>query len=454
MRQSLPLPAWPARRAGRSRAARASAYGGAAGLAAAALAFSVAAGAGMQAAAAAAVPAGTRNAAASAGVRQTAAIRTAGRVPITAALRPVLLINGDRVIVRPRPGGGSLAMLLPPAGTGRPSRSGRQDSVGQPATVTFTAGGHSYLIPGTALPYLGRGLDLSLFDLSALRRAEARGRLPVRIAYHRHLPALPGLHITGPTVASRGERGAAGYLTAASASLLGAALTRQPAAGPGHAAHAGGLFADGASISLVGAARPTAARSARRLHTLTVTGRNLTGRPDDDDTVFVSNVDDSRRFVGEKGFRDGTATFRVPAGHYFAVGDFLEQNAAHTQFTQERVVILPQFTVTGNTKVHVAERAASSKITMVTPRPATVEDSDFEVRRPGRAGPVQFWASSESSPNPPSLWVSPDRHRVSTGKLQTFAAQQLVSPAGAAGPPTSTRWPTRARRGSSQASVM
>ncbi|HEV2375822.1 MAG TPA: hypothetical protein VGS19_27105 [Streptosporangiaceae bacterium] len=161
-------------------------------------------------------------------------------------------------------------------------------------------------------------------------------------------------------------------------------------------------------------------------YTLKVTGTNLAGGPDTGGSVFVSNVDNTNRFAAQRPFHDGMATFTVPAGHYWAVGIFIE--TAGGSITQQRIVVLPQFTVKADTSVHIAERAADSKVTMVTPRPARPEVSDFEVRRPGRAGPVQFYAFNDAGI---PLWVSPVRQRPTVGKLETFTAQQLVSPPGA-----------------------
>src|SRR5262249_6404237 len=99
------------------------------------------------------------------------------------AVRPLLLITGDRVWT------GSVGGNV--RGTG----------------VRPAAGGFSYQflflncagqieVPTDALLYLGRGLDPSLFDLAKLRRAEAGGKLPVRVGYRGHVPALPGVTLT------------------------------------------------------------------------------------------------------------------------------------------------------------------------------------------------------------------------------------------------------------------
>ena len=54
------------------------------------------------------------------------------------------------------------------------------------ALVTLSANGTTYEIPAVAVPYLGRGLDPSLFDVGAPRRWETAGWLPHPKC---HLPA-------------------------------------------------------------------------------------------------------------------------------------------------------------------------------------------------------------------------------------------------------------------------
>ena len=46
------------------------------------------------------------------------------------------------------------------------------------------------------MPFLGHGLDLSLFDLSALSRAEHDGELPVTLRFPGTPHPVPGITIT------------------------------------------------------------------------------------------------------------------------------------------------------------------------------------------------------------------------------------------------------------------
>lgn len=232
----------------------------------------------------------------------------------------------------------------------------------------------------------------------------------------------------------------------ASLALAGAALTALASTAPAQAtatshSHAASHRGSGAIARFTLGSRtytatlPTSPRTqpvtaTETKHQLTVTATNLSGQPDTGGSVYVYNVDNSNLFASGGTFSQGTATFSVPAGHYWAVGIFM-QGSGHGQ-AEQRVVVLPQFTVAGKTTVHIAERAASSEVTAATPRPSAAETDTFEIRRPSVTGPVQYWEFNDTGL---SLWVSPTTSRPTVGKLQTFTNQQLVSPEGTKGLP-------------------
>ena len=340
----------------------------------------------------------------------------AARPGAAAAIRRVLLINGDRLVLRSAPGGGRAVGVL--------------SGPGATSLLSLHLGRLTEEIPAAALPYLGRGLDPSLFDLGALQRAEVGGRLPVRVRFAGRRPALPGVTIT-----RSGPGSAEGYLTASSARVFGAALERQFRADHARASYgADGLFARGVDIALAGAPLSAPQRPAFPMHTLTVTASNLRGKPDNGDDVVVINADDWQTFGdGNENynfFYHGAARYSVPAGHYWAIGDFV--NFTRTS-ASERLVVLPQFTVKGkSTTVHLAERTASSKITMVTPRPAQVEQVGLTMIRGGLHGTSASvgWFDSGIS-----LWVSPTTAKPTVGTLRTFTSAQLISAPKAVGPP-------------------
>jgi len=238
------------------------------------------------------------------------------------------------------------------------------------------------------------------------------------------MPALPGVTITraGPGTAT-------GYLTGPSAARFGAALVRQLLADHPRASYGSdGLFAHGLTISLPGTHRAPA-RPEFPMHTLTVTGTNAAGRPDTGDLVGVVNITNLARFgdpiEAEEAFYHGTAKFSVPSGSYLAFATFMSASGL-------RIDIKPQFTVRETSMLPMSARAASSKITMVTPRPAIRRSLTFTVLRTTKtAGADLEWLALGRSG---SLWVNPTSTKPATGTLQTYTAGQLTSPSGRAVP--------------------
>jgi len=346
--------------------------------------------------------------------------------PATAAsarATPVVLLNGDRAVTMPGLGGRPVTTMLP-------ARHGG-------IVFNLRAGRENLFIPATALPYLGRGLSPSLFDLASLRRAESGGRLPIVVSYAGlRRPDLPGLTVTGSA-----DGHASGYLTASSAPVFYAALVRQFRADHGRASYGSdGLFAGNVTIALPGAmdsrARPSRPRPDFPMHPVTVTGTNLAGKPDTGDEALVVDAADPLNFSDpvEAGnvFYHGQAKFSVPAGTYWAIGDFEKVTSKSTGTS--RLVVLPQFRVQGNhTHIHLDERAASSELGAATPRPSKVQAWIFGAVRGGlhgrSLGIVLFgWQGVH-------LWLSPTTRKPSVGSLHTYETQTLASPRGARGTP-------------------
>ncbi len=178
-----------------------------------------------------------------------------------------------------------------------------------------------------------------------------------------------------------------------------------------------------------GAAGGTAAK-----YTVTVTGTTITGQPAGSHTgqVFLFNADDSARFdspaTSERLFSHGTAVFHVPAGHYWAVGDFIRPLPAQKS-DDEYLDVLPQFTVRGNTTVHLSAHAATSRVQAVLPRPAVPQDTVFQLIRSSAAGPpvsLSWWEGDNGASSPePALYVSPTSAQPTAGRLATVTAEQL-----------------------------
>ncbi len=342
--------------------------------------------------------------------------RTAGR----ARTRRLLLVTGDQLTIRSQ---GSRRLIADhAAATGDPMISMRHGS-----SITE--------VPAAALPYLGRGLSPALFQLSALEKAESGGRLPVRVRFSGSLPQIPGL-----TVTSSGPGAATGYLTAASAPAFGAALLRQYAADHATGRYGtDGLFGHGVSITPAGAGPVAAARSAPaavhpafKMHTLTVHGTNLAGKPDTGDDIFIVSADAIARFDGlsenDNFFFHGAAKFSMPAGHYWAIATFFKFTSSGGSM---RLVVVPQFRVAGaHSVLRISEKSASSKITMSTPRPAQNFQSTFEIDRGAAHG--GGFSFSTGWDDPLSAWVNTTTRKPTVGTLRTFTSAMLLSPPKAA----------------------
>lgn len=358
--------------------------------------------------AAIALPAAANTAAGSA--RATAAAASTAPHKATA----ITLINGDRLTVRTSPTGVQQVAVRKAGGT---------DSL-----LSLRIAGTRYEIPADALPYIGHGLDPSLFSLASLQRKEKSGRLPVTISYSGTRPRLPGVKIT------RSGRGSAkGYLTAASAKVFGTALARLFAADHARASYGhDGMFARGVHIALAGAATAPV-RPLYQMHTLTVDGRNLKGKKDTGDSIIVFNAANPEIFgvllEGDSFFYKGVAKFSVPAGNYWAIGDFFSFGNNGTGAT-EHVVVLPQFKVKRSTTISVNERSASSEITMATPRPTVPQLVSIEFVRSGVHGSTNSFQFLDSGV---SLFVNPISKP--TAGFQTFTSAMLSSPPNTTGTP-------------------
>lgn len=319
----------------------------------------------------------------------------------------ILLINGAQVAT----GNDGASPAILPAGHGLAGM-----------VETLRLGSRTLVIPMAALPFLGRGLSPGLFDLGALAHAERDGRLPLTLSFQSRLHAPPGV-----TVTRTGPGTAEGYLTEAGARAFGAALARQFAADHDRGSYGtDGLFAGGLSLAIPGVpSAPVPVRPAFPMHTLTVTGTALNGRPDTGDTVFVFNVyhggvlgTDPENFLYH-----GSVKFSIPNGTYWAIGLFSPVNG--NPFVA-RVDVLPQFTVRGNLAVHLSARSASSKVGFTGPRRANFLADELSIARVAR-GIGDSLGLINVQPRG-ALWVSPVTRAPTAGVLHADTIGWLTSP--------------------------
>ncbi|MFD8495668.1 hypothetical protein [Amycolatopsis sp. NPDC059657] len=304
----------------------------------------------------------------------------------------VLLVTGDRVVIHTSPDGTEFTEVRPAVDKGI-ARS----------FVHLKLGGKSFEIPAIALPYLGNGLDMSLFDVHALAKAERDGRVPVE---------------------------GRASMDADAAKAFGAALAKQYAEDKARGSFGGqGLFAAGA-LRLPGAAAPKV-KTSSVMRTLTFAANGPDGKPANGTSVFLYNVDngdllDYEEEVGR--LFNGKVAFSVPEGHYSALAIHYTSDAENNE-TGDYVVAQPEITVNKDVTVRMDASRATSKVEWVTPRPSLLSNNGFFYRRAATIG--RGWSlGMDTAPGVP-VWVSPSP-KVKIGELQSYAQTRLVSPPGPA----------------------
>ena len=181
----------------------------------------------------------------------------------------------------------------------------------------MTVGGDRYVIPSEAGPYVGRSLDLSLFDVT--KRAAAApnpaAQIPVQLHFAAGVtPSAPA----GVTFTSVSGQDATGYLTPASGKAFAQALREAIKAdlAAGKKAGTTPLFGGLTSMSVPGTAVPI--QPHYPLHILTLNSVDSTGAPSDAQVILM-NVDNATSFRSMLFTSGGVAKVAVPAGDYAAI---------------------------------------------------------------------------------------------------------------------------------------
>ena len=252
-------------------------------------------------------------AAASAPAAPAAAVTATPIVAPTA--RTVTLITGDRVTVTTS-NGGIRAQLTSTAGSG-------------PAETYQKSGGDEYVVPAVAKPYLGRQLDPSLFDVSALLRDNLTGgaHIPVSVTYAAGTtPTAP----PGITLTSTGDQSASGYLTAASAAKFTAGLRASIGADvkAGRPAGSGTLFGGVTGVSLAAGVTTGPITPHYVMHEVKVNLTDTAGKPLSDQDVYFEDLDNLLAGYAVVPIDDGIGKVTLPAGHYLATSQIYDYDAA------------------------------------------------------------------------------------------------------------------------------
>ncbi|MBO0835980.1 MAG: hypothetical protein J2P28_10730, partial [Actinobacteria bacterium] len=294
----------------------------------------------------------------------------------------------------------------------------RQASSGPGAAFQmFNLGPDLYVVPESAVPYLGSTLDLSLFDVTQLA-ASGSPDTTVQVAYRSATApqAVPGVTITG-----RSGTTAQGVVSAAAGARFGAALARQWLADHASPTHTTGLFASVARISATTTTITPAAQPGFIMHTLTLNGRNQKGQKDTGDNVVVYNVDDLNAFFGEATYFKGIARLSVPEGHYAALSFFFDGTTGIV-----REVGSWQFTVGGDTSIALDARLATSPVTVTPPKPATPAINEVGIGRDDALGQTGTFTFIGGGAN--SFDVQPTSQPITIGQLHYFVyARQFAA---------------------------
>jgi hypothetical protein len=324
------------------------------------------------------------------------------------AARLVTLVTGDVVSVATAPDGRQQASVVRQASSG----PGAQFQV-------FNLGSDLYVVPESAVPYLGSLLDLSLFDVTKLAASGATGTT-VQVTYRSAAArsaaarsAVAQLSVPGITITHRSGTSARGVVTPETGPKFGAALARQWRADHAAATHTTGLFASVARISATAPAT-SSAQPGFVMRTLTINGINGSGGPDTGDLALIYNVDDRAKYSASSTFINGLTKVSVPDGHYAVLCTFYDFATGTV-----RLVAMPQFTVAGGpATITMDARKATSAVSVTTPKPATPEVNEIGIGRTDELGQTSAYSFLGSGAT--SFDVQPTTHPITIGQLHYF----------------------------------
>jgi hypothetical protein len=294
--------------------------------------------------------------------------------------------------------------------------------------TTYTQGADRFVVPTSAMPYLGSTLDPSLFDVTKLAQ-QPGGQIYVTMAYRpgSHPSAVPGIATTGPGT---------GVLTGASERAFGTALTDEWRASGGLARTSGPL-AGVARIALAGTDTPVApaVQPDYDMRTLTLNVIDPPAFNGQGGDVSLMNVDSLRRYNSFTGVY-GTVKISVPAGHYAVMGEWAGADNDVAAGMAEWAVSIPQFDVAGDTRVTLDGRTATHELTVGTPRKATSIGNSFATIRTDALGIQSGLASANDTGHDVPLFLAPTQAKVTVGKFAYGIQDRLTSPAGFSHPYT------------------
>jgi hypothetical protein len=313
----------------------------------------------------------------------------------TSSTHTVTLITGDRVTVRSAPGGGATESVDP----GSPDK----------AFQTFTIKGDQYLVPAQVQPYLGRTLGISLFDVSALVRADLgpSSQLPVVMAFQ---PGVTPDAPSGVTVTSVSGGTAQGYLTPSSEAAFDQGLRARIGAdvAAGRPAGTSPLFTGLASLDLAtGTAPGGVVQPDFPLHIMQVNATDLTGQAADG-LALVMNTDSLQDFYDFVPVVNGVGRVAAPAGDYTVIVGFtdFDANGNTTAFRLTTDLNVVESATGPATIASLDERDSTNQVVATTPKPTTQDALLVNVARVDATGAARSQGAL-SFDGSPAIYVNP-----------------------------------------------
>ncbi|GIE95321.1 hypothetical protein [Paractinoplanes rishiriensis] len=353
----------------------------------------------------------------------------APKSPSTAHIQPdrvVTLPTGERVFLTAAGDGRQVRGVEPPAG----ARTGAD-----PVRVrTMSVADHHYVVPESALPFVGRQLDLSLFDVrnpaAAIQVEWEPGVTP------RTIPGLDLKPAAGDKSTGRvGDPAAFGAAMAGAATQARTSAARSTTSSRQVAVPATGPLAGVRSVRAAtasAAAEPTA-NPQFPLANLTVKGLDALGVAAFSGGVSITNAEDVQRFSSMQSFVNGEVSFSVPEGHY-SLEVSITTYDAETKYVGDALLFFPEIEIVGPQMELVADaRKATTAVPVpTTPNPSGLEQMQATFSRMSAAGfdsTTAFMMVGGS----PSLKVTPT-DPVSIGAVRWYTYFRLNAPSGAADP--------------------
>ena len=241
------------------------------------------------------------------------------------------------------------------------------------------------------------------------------------VSYRGRVPSLPGVTIT-----RAGGGTARGYLTAAGAAAFGAALARQFIADHARGSYGqDGMFAGGVSVRLAGVPATAQPATAFPMHTLTVTGTNLAGKPDTGDQVMIFNADNAPGSPTRSSQRTSSTTAsRNSACRRALLGDRASSTSPKNGVSSSATCDPAAVHRLGETRPCTwTSGPPTARSEVKTPRPAVAVNRPVELRpsRRRRARGLDRGCSAATS----RCSINPTTGEPTVGTLQEYVFEQL-----------------------------